>query len=249
LKSKFCYLLLLAAISINAQAKFTVPSMTSAVTDSARLLTVAENREIENGLRVFRESGGAQIAVLTVDDLNGLPIEQAAIEVVEFWKLGGAKADDGALVLISKKERAIRIEVGQGLEGKLTDINSKRIIEDVMIPLFRAGQVSGGIVQGLIKIAETTNPEIPLFQNRKKNWNGTSRQGGGKNNLFFFMILIFFILSSLFGPRSRRGGLGFLYGAALGSLSGGMGGRGGGGFGGFSGGGGGFSGGGASGRW
>ena len=247
MKRNISLLLFFSLVAATALAKFAVPTMSGAVTDVARLLTGSENREIENGLRAFRESGGAQIAILTVDDLEGTPIEQAAIQVVDSWKLGGTKTDDGALLLISKKDRAIRIEVGQGLEGKLTDIASKRIIEDVMIPLFRSGHVAGGIVQGLIKMAEVTNPEIPLFQNQKRNWERTSPRGSGKNNLFLFLIIIFFILSSLFGRGSRHGGLGFLLGAGLGGGFGGGGGRGG--FGGFSGGGGGFSGGGASGRW
>lgn len=249
MRIKYFYLGCVFFFAAVAAAKFAVPPLQGAVNDRAGILTVSEKRLIESGLQNFRQSGGAQFAILTIDDLDGTPIEQAAIEVVDQWKLGGTKTDDGALLLISKKDRAIRIEVGQGLEGSLTDIASKRIIEDIMIPLFRAGQIGEGIINAFIKMAELTNPGTPIFQGQKRDWSNSRSVKSGRDNLFSAIILILFILFSFFG-RSRRS---FLYGLGMGNILGGGGfGRssgGFGGFGGFSGGGGGFSGGGASGRW
>lgn len=234
-------LLLLPFLSL---AEFSVPRLDSPVVDEAQLLQSGEREELTSQIRNYHQRGGPQVGILIVNDLGGLSVEEASIKIAEQWKLGTAKGDQGLLILVSKKERAVRIEVGQGLEGVLPDVQAKRIIEDMMIPQFRGGKFGRGLEEGLERAAGLINPEIPFY-------NGGHRRDISevlhtppffKFLFFLFMIILFFKFPFLFigtgGGRYYGGG---------GNWGGG--GFGGGSSGGWSGGGGGFSGGGASGRW
>ncbi len=237
-------LLLLLAGGADA-AEFEVPSLRAAVTDQAGILSPVTRQRLESALRELQKAGGTQLAVLTLPNLAGLTIEQASIRVAEAWKLGSAEADNGVLLLVARDERRVRIEVGQGLEGALTDAYSKRIIDEGITPLFRAGDMDGGVTVGVYQIARITNPDVDL----RPYFEGQLRQRGARpsgarspwQTLFSVVLLI-----ALFSMR--MGFLPFLF-LGGGRSRGGSGGFGGGGFGGFSGGGGGFSGGGASGGW
>ncbi|OQW53495.1 MAG: hypothetical protein A4S09_07825 [Proteobacteria bacterium SG_bin7] len=223
-------------------AELKVPRLNSPVIDEARLIGLRERDELISEIRDYRQRGGAQVAVLTVEDLGGLTVEEASIKIAERWKLGTEKSDQGLLVLISKKERAVRIEVGQGLEGVLPDVQVKRIIEDIMIPYFRDGKFGRGVHEGLVRAAELIDPKVPFYSGyqRDDRPNVVHMPPFFKFLFFLFMIFLFFKFPFLF----VGGGRGHRYG---GSSWGG--GNWGGGSGGWSGGGGGFSGGGASGRW
>ncbi|CAN5439498.1 hypothetical protein BH10BDE1_BH10BDE1_05920 [soil metagenome] len=238
----------------SARAGFAVPQLTGPVVDGAELLDVDQFREIDAALRSVRSSGGPQINVVTVRSLEGETVEGASIKIADAWKVGGAKKDDGVIFLVALEERKLRIEVGQGLEGVLTDLDSKRIIADQVTPFFRAGRPGDGIVAGvrgiLLKVAPDELKKLgdapAEVQPRSK-----SRSRG----IPWPVLIGLFILISIFGRGGRGGGgRGILSAIALGSLaSSGRGGggwsSGGGGGGGWSGGGGGFSGGGASGGW
>jgi len=226
---------------------FDVPRLKGAVNDRANLISRKMEKSLEHSLAQFRKKGGAHIAILTVDDLQGEEIEQASIAVTDKWKIGNKDSDNGVLIMLAKKERKVRIEVGQGLEGALPDAYAKRIIDNAMLPLFRQGDFSKGILLGVYQVAQRTNPEIKIFSQRQtRNWRASRRDRGGFKS---YIYIILFILFFIFGGRSPFGAL--LLGASLGGRRYGGGGFGGGGFGGggFSGGGGGFSGGGASGGW
>ena len=243
---------LVAALSIPgvARAAFVVPPLTGPVVDTAGVLNSSRVAEISDVLRRLRKSGGPQINVVTVQSLEGLPIENASIQITDAWKLGDKKADDGVLFLVSMGDRKMRIEVGQGLEGVLTDAESKRIIEDRVLPYFRAGRAGEGILVGVRSILEKTAPDYlkALGDAPARPREAKSKRNGGLPLPVLVILFIFIMFAG--GRRGRRSGLmGALAGAALGSSSrGGWSGRGGGG-GGWSGGGGGFSGGGASGSW
>ncbi len=239
-----------------ASAEFRVPKLRGAVNDEAGMLSQGARTRIESALHALRDGGGTQLAVLTVPSLEGLTIEQASIRVADRWQLGDEKRDDGVLLMIARDERRMRIEVGQGLEGALTDAWSKRIIDESMRPLFRAGDVDGGVAVGVFEIAKRTNPEIDLRPHlegavRSHSRRVQVRSSGSSGSLFPFLLfgLVILMRMGLFG--GRRGRRRYLWGAPM--IGGGIGmGRSsfGGGFsGGFSGGGGGFSGGGASGGW
>lgn len=248
--SRWVGAVLLLLFSIMPATAFDVPRLTGPVMDQAGMLSAAAERQISAALQnLKKQPTGVQIAVLTVPDLQGESIEGASIQVVDQWKLGSADKDNGVLVLVAKKERKIRIEVGQGLEGDLPDAWAKRIIDEAMTPLFRSGNVDQGVLVGVFQIAQRTHPGIdvtPLFQgSQQRDWRTSHRKSRGGGSL----IPILFLLLMLFAGRRMGGGL--FAGMLLGGMMGRGGGRGGfgGGGGGFGGGGGGFSGGGASGGW
>ncbi len=249
---------LMLAAKAPAQETFTPPELTGPVVDQANVIDGRSERAIESGLRALRAQGGSQINILTVPTLGGLTIEQASIRVVDQWRLGGQKADDGALIFLAIEERKLRIEVGQGLEGKLTDADSKRIIDQSMVPLLRAGDISGAMLVGVYQVVRKTDPgfdispylESQAAQDGHSPAPGFGAEGGRLNIgvILFFLFILF--LFGRGGRRRRRGGaLPFLVGWGMGQSWGGGGGRGGGFGGGWGGGGGGFSGGGASGDW
>src|SRR5688572_5640501 len=125
-----------------------VPPLASRVTDLTGTLTSAERTSLESQLADFEARKGAQIAVLIVPTTKPEEIEQYSIRVVDAWKLGREKPDDGALLLVAMQDRTLRIEVGRGLEGALTDLAANRIIDEIITPRFREGDFAGGITAG-----------------------------------------------------------------------------------------------------
>ncbi|WP_257982661.1 TPM domain-containing protein, partial [Burkholderia pseudomallei] len=126
------------------RAEQPVPPLAARVTDETGTLTAAERATLEQSLKDFETRKGSQIAVLIVPTTQPETIEQYSIRVAEQWKLGRANVDDGALLIIAKNDRALRIEVGYGLEGVLTDATSRRIIDEPNVPSFRRGDFYGG---------------------------------------------------------------------------------------------------------
>jgi len=193
---------------------------------------------------------------VTVPDLGGRPIERYALDVARAWGIGEKERHNGALLVVAKAERKIRIEVGRGLEGNLTDGISGRIIRGVITPEFKQGRYYAGLRAGIEAMHEAAGGDyarIPKERQRR------STKSGGLIGFLPLLFILFIVLRILHGGGGRRGGrrgggggllTGMLIGSMLGggSSSGGGFGGGGGGFGGF-GGGGGFSGGGASGGW
>lgn len=247
-------LFLSVLLPASALAEFTVPSLTGPVVDGAGMLSPSTVAKLSSFIRRVYDSGGPQLQVATVQDLGGISIEEASIKITDQWKLGGAKADNGVLLLISRNERKIRIEVGQGLEGSLTDAYSSRIIRDIMTPRFRSGDVDGGVVAAVFAIVRYTYPEFLKDDRGTGSMPAASSSDGGGGGvdghtietLLMIFFFTFLILPALFGRRRRGFWLG---GGGGGWGGGGFGGGGFGGGGGWSGGGGGFSGGGASGGW
>jgi uncharacterized protein len=196
---------------------------------------------------MVRSKGGPQIQVLTVVNLQGLPIEEATIRVADAWTLGDKDKDNGILFLVSKEERKMRIEVGQGLEGDLPDVIAKRIISRVVTPLFKSGQMDRGLTEGVTAILSYIAPQF-LEGREAPSHEQIESQGRGSNLSFLFIIGLFLLISFLrilmgrggFASSGYHRGGGYIGGGGFG------GGRS---SGGWSGGGGGFSGGGASGDW
>lgn len=139
------------------RAEVPVPTLNARVTDQVGVLSAEQRGELETTLQAFEQRKGAQIAVLIVPTTAPESIEQFALRVVEQWKLGRTKVDDGALLLIAMTDRALRIEVGYGLEGALNDATCKRIISEIITPRFAQGDVHGGInagVQQMIRVID-----------------------------------------------------------------------------------------------
>lgn len=236
-------ILLVLLLPLNVLA-LEVPKSTGYVNDLAGLISSATELKIENFLRGFEASDSTQLVVLTVDSLQGEALEEYSLKVAENWGIGQKGKDNGALLLIAKQERKIRIEVGYGLEGKLTDLLAGRIIDNDITPHFKAGDYEGGVVAGITGMAEAVRGEY--------QGTGTTSRKKKRNPLGSLALLLFLGPGLMLlgggggrrGRRGRRGGSGFW----IGGMGGGGGGFGGGG-GGFGGGGGGFGGGGSSGSW
>jgi len=248
-------LVLVAGLSGPARALVPVPPLTGPVVDRAGLLDEAELSRLEALSRAARaqEGGeGVQLQFLIVPNLEGEPIENFSIRVAEAWKIGSRGADNGVLVTVAKDDRKVRIEVGGGLEGGLTDAQASRIIRDTIVPAFRAGRYGDGLYRAGVQIlgalgalpAEAVPPPRP-------------HPLAHLSSLAIVVFFLFFLLIRIFaGFGGRRRSSFFALPWILGSGSGwgggggfGRGGSGGGGGGSWSGGGGGFSGGGASGSW
>jgi uncharacterized protein len=151
-------LAVLLGVSLAAIAQVAVPPV-ARVTDQTGTLSAEQKASLERMLEAFEARKGSQIAVLMVRTTGGEPIEQFALRVAEQWKLGRKGVDDGALLAIAKDDRALRIEVGYGLEGALNDATAKRIIAEVITPRFREGDFFGGISAGLDRMIRVIDGE------------------------------------------------------------------------------------------
>ena len=236
--------LLLAVLLLATGSALAVPAIPKAqgyVNDYAGLLSPQIKGQLERFLADFERSDSTQIAVLTVPSLEGDDLEGFSVRVAQSWGIGQKGKDNGALLLVAKAERAVRIEVGYGLEGQLTDLLAGRIVDQEIVPRFKAGDFDGGVSAGVQAIAGAVRGTYQGDQPRKQK-----KQRFPYEALIWLLFLGPGVLRLFAGGRhSRRGGF---YGGGFGGGGFGGGGFGGGG-GGFSGGGGGFGGGGASGNW
>ena len=247
----FLFLLLpLRASALN------VPKLQSYVNDYARMISGSAKAKLEEELRSFEQSDSTQLVILTIPSLEGESLEDYSIKVVEAWKLGKARKDNGILLLVSKDDRKMRIEVGRGLEGRLTDLTAGRIIDLAIKPWFKRGDFDGGFAAGVASLIDATRGEFKAEEkdSRKRT------QPFSSSWLFLIVVLIsfFFFLSSA-RKRGKTNNWVDQSGRSHGGSPGGFvifpSGRGGevgtfgGGGGTFGGGGGTFGGGGASGNW
>ena len=134
---------------VSAQPLVAVPALTGRVVDLADSLSAVQQQELDQRLSAFEQRKGSQIALLIVRSTQPETIEQYAIRVAEQWKLGRKKVDDGAILLVAKEDRTLRIEVGYGLEGALNDATCKRIIDELIVPRFRDNDFFTGVNVGL----------------------------------------------------------------------------------------------------
>lgn len=148
LAAAFIAALLATAPPLSAQ-QADVPYLTGRVVDNAEILSADTRRRLTDTLRQHEQKSGNQVAVLTVPTIHGESIEEYAVRVFEQWKLGQKGKDNGVLVVIVPQDRRMRIEVGYGLEGVVTDAHASRIIRNVMTPRFRSGDFNGGTRQGI----------------------------------------------------------------------------------------------------
>uniref|UniRef100_Q3APQ1 TPM domain-containing protein n=1 Tax=Chlorobium chlorochromatii (strain CaD3) TaxID=340177 RepID=Q3APQ1_CHLCH len=234
---------LLWFLPIGMLQALTVPALTSRVNDYANMISPNVRAELEAKLAALETTDSTQLVILTVPSLEGDPIEDFSIRVAEAWKIGQKGTDNGVLLIVSQADRKVRIEVGYGLEGKLTDLQAGRIIRNNIAPAFKMGEYDLGFVQGTNSIIAAVRGEFIASDKKSQKSNKPSMP------LLFVILFVFYILSQLMrghrqsGPMAY-GGPGGFYGGGFG---GGGSGFGGGGFGG--GGGGSFGGGGSSGDW
>ncbi len=199
-----------------AAADVAVPPLTGRVVDQTATLSAADVSDLEQKLKSFEDRKGSQIAVLMVPTTAPEAIEQFAIRVVEQWKLGRKQVDDGALLLIAKDDRKLRIEVGYGLEGALNDATAKRIIDEIITPRFKAGDFVGGINAGVDRMISVIDGEpLPAPKPLERMSPGALDALGE----FFPVIIIGALVAGgvlramfgrLFGALLTGGGLAFL---------------------------------------
>ncbi len=147
---------LLAGLA-SARAEVAVPPLKAHVTDLTGTLSASQLRDLDSRLSEFERGKGSQIAVLMLPSTQPETIEEYSIRVADAWKIGRARVDDGAILVVAKNDRKLRVEVGRGLEGAIPDAVAKRVVSDVITPHFRSGDYYGGIAAGtdaLMKLIE-----------------------------------------------------------------------------------------------
>jgi len=156
------WLLLLALFPLVAHALIAVPPLQGHLTDLTKTLNAEQALAIEQSLTAYENRKGTQIAILILPSTGPEPIEPFSIRVAEKWKIGRKRQDNGVILVIAKSDRAVRIEVGYGLEGVLTDLHSQRIISDTILPHFKQNDFYGGITTGIADIIRRIDGEPNL---------------------------------------------------------------------------------------
>lgn len=189
-----------------------VPPLKGRINDYADLLDNSTARQLETNLTELEKTDSTQIVVLTIPSLEGDNLESFSLQVVEQWQIGQKGKDNGALLLIAKNDRKIRIEVGYGLEGKLTDLICGRIIRNIIVPQFKSGRFDQGIISGVAAMTSAVRGEFkaPASSAVKNRRRGTSP--------VFMGILALLIFTNMLGRIHR--GLGTVAGGVLAPIAG-----------------------------
>ncbi|WP_454839346.1 TPM domain-containing protein [Pseudomonas hormoni] len=242
--------LLLWVFVATAQAELKFPQLTGRVVDNAQLIEPSVREQLTQQLNAHEKATGEQLVVVTLPDLQGTDIADFGYQLGRHWGIGQKDKNNGALLIVARDERRLRIEVGYGLEDRLTDAQSSVIINQVITPAFKTGNFSKGISDGVAAMlvvlggSPLDEPSTVYDSGGNQESDFVSRHPG----VFVFLVLLFiltiFVLQMFGILPAGRGGSG---GSSGGFGGGGFGGGGGGG--GFSGGGGSFGGGGSSGGW
>lgn len=237
IRTGLALLLLLSAMAVQA---LTFPALTGRVVDSAQMIDPSVREQLSGQLQALEQRTGDQIVVVTVPDLQGLPIEDFGYQLGRQWGIGQKGKDNGALLIVARDERRLRIEVGYGLEGVLTDAQSWVIINQVIAPAFKAGNYSKGISDGVAAMLQVVGGDPLAVPAHLADGNLVEQHPALSLGLFLLLIAVLWLCNRMGLP------VGYILAAILSSSGRGGGGGGGGG---FRGGGGGFGGGGASGGW
>ncbi len=222
-----------------------IPALTGPVMDQAGILDAGTRQQLTDKLSAYDQQSGNQLVVVTVQTLDGYPIEYWGYQLGRTWGIGQKDKNTGAILIVDVAEHKLRIEVGYGLEGILTDVLSDDIIRNTIAPKFKQGDFNGGVSAGVDAILQVLGGQVQEVQHQRHKDNSTTLF-----LIIFLVFILFRVIGSGFLPRT--GGwwwLWLLTSGFGGGRGGGWGGGSGGGGGGFSGGGGSFGGGGASGGW
>jgi uncharacterized protein len=200
--------LLLSCLVSSSALAVEVPALKGRVNDYAGLLSGATISQLDTVLVNLETTDSTQIVVLTIPSLDGDSLEDFSLRVAEKWKIGRLKIDNGALLIIARDERKLRIEVGYGLEGVLTDSVSGQIIRNIITPHFRQGNFDQGVIDGVGAMIATVKGEyLPPAARQKPGKGG----GGDLGGLITSLVFIFFFFGSMF--RKNK-----LFAAAIGGL-------------------------------
>ena len=231
---------------------FNFPPLSGRVVDQANVMSAQGRNDLEAKLQDLENKSGIQLVIATVKSLEGSDIESYANHLFRNWKLGEAKKNNGVLLLVAPAEHKVRIEVGYGLEGTLTDALSSVIISSAIVPRFKTNDFTGGIERGVDGIISVLGGDTADWQPRPSVRTEDSPQPSNEFFSILFVVIVIFVIWSLIrggrGSSGRYGSRGGMIILPPGGWSGSSG-WGGGFGGGFSGGGGWSGGGGASGSW
>ena len=213
------------AFRVAAAADVAVPPLSGRVVDQTGTLSSGEVAALTQTLKDLETRKGSQIAVLIVPTTDQESIEQFSIRVAEAWKIGRKKIDDGALLVVAKNDRRLRIEVGYGLEGALTDATARRIIDEDITPKFKSGDFAGGISAGVDRIIRVIDGE-KLPAPEPEHWRSPGLLGNIDPFNPFFIAALFIVggilrstLGRLFGSLATGGFVGLLAWLLVGSLA------------------------------
>jgi uncharacterized protein len=192
-----------------------LPKLTGRVNDYAAMLSPATRQQLENVLARFEQEESTQLVVLTIPSLDGAVLEEFSLKVAETWRLGQKGRDNGVLLLVAKSDRKLRIEVGYGLEGSLTDLTAGRIIRDIITPRFRDGNFDQGISDGVAAIIAAVRGEFTAPEGAVAAGSTSSDSEG----LIVFIAFAFFIVARIVGKhRWIAAAIGALLGPVIGLL-------------------------------
>ena len=193
-------LALLVCWAFAAAADVAVPPLSGRVVDQTGTLSAGDISSLTQALGTLELRKGSQVAVLIVPTTAPETIEQYSIRVAEAWKIGRKKIDDGALLVVAKDDRKLRIEVGYGLEGALTDVTASRIINEIIVPRFQNGDFAGGISAGVDRIVAVVDGEkLPAPVSRDQNPDWLNQVDLTNPFVLFALIIMAGILRSLLG--------------------------------------------------
>ena len=191
-------LLLTLAILFTTHAyALDVPKLQGYVNDYANMISPATKSLLEQELRAFEQTDSTQIAIVTIPSLEGEVLEEYSIKVADAWKMGQKGKDNGIIFLVAKQERKMRIEVGRGLEGKLTDLMAGRIIDLAVKPRFKRGDVDGGFVAGVHSLIDATRGEFTGEPAREKFPSGKRNTSSQFITFLIFGGIALLMLGSL----------------------------------------------------
>ena len=179
-----------------------VPNLRGRINDYAGMLSPVTTQNLESVLAEFETTDSTQIVVLTITSLDSESLEEYSIRVAEAWDIGQKGHDNGAILLIAKADRQLRIEVGYGLEGRLTDATAGRIIRTIIVPELKAGRYDQAVTNGVAAMIQVVRGEFKATDTEEKE---KSRSSGGSSAIFLFIF--FSILTSQLGRLSRIVGM------------------------------------------
>lgn len=213
------------ALTGRAAADVAVPPLSGRVVDQAGTLSAGDISSLTQRLKDLETRKGSQVAVLIVPTTAPETIEQFSIRVAEAWKVGRKRTDDGAILVVAKNDRRLRIEVGYGLEGSLTDVTASRIINEIIVPRFRSGDFAGGISAGVDRIIAVIDGEkLPPPQPAQPQSSNLAEHIGDAFPFIIFAALLGgrvfrIMLGRLIGSLATGGVIGLLVWLVLGSLA------------------------------
>ena len=202
-------MLWLTSLVAFAQELAPIPPLTSPVIDTTGTIDIATRQQLESQALALQQRKGSQLQVLMVPTTQPEDIAQYAVRAVEAWKIGRKGVDDGVLLVVAKDDRRVRIEVGYGLEGAIPDATSERVIQEYLVPKFRAGDYAGGVVDASAALTKLIDGE-PLPAPMSAQPRGQGGDGGSWAFALFAAFIVAQVARGILGraPSLVRGGLG-----------------------------------------